>query len=347
MAVTKNQIDRLYILDEIFRRWEGKWYTQDDLLDLLNDTLQARGISQVSKRTFQDDIKYMMSETCQAPIEQSYQSRKRVYRYTDPHFSLRSQQLSPLEKKTISEALSLLGSFEGRPDLEWLDNLGPLLQHNQDVTQAPKILGFQENPDLKNRDLVTDLYKHILAKTPLHIVYRPFHGDIDIHFHVSPQYLKQYNNRWFLLTKDPRYDTLSILSIDRIEQITQTQEISYETVDRDFEDYFYDIIGVSHTPDTPYQRIVLWVSDNTTPYIETKPLHPSQKPVKGDALADLQAAYPTLKGGSYIAIKVIPNYELYTQLLSYGADIRLISPDSIVEKMQSHINDLQQRYNNK
>jgi len=345
MAVTKNQIDRLYMLDEIFQRWEGKWYTQDELLDLLNNALQTRGISQVSKRTLQEDIKYMMSETCQAPIEQSFFNRKRCYRYTDPHFSLRSQQLSPLEKQTISEALSLLGSFEGRPDLEWLDNLGPLLTHNQDVTQARKILSFQENPDLKNRNLVSDLYKHILANTPLHIVYHPFHGDRDIHFRVSPQYLKQYNNRWFLLTKDPRFDNLSILSIDRIVSIEQTTQIDYEIVDRDFDDYFYDIIGISYTPGTPCQCITMWVSHNTTPYIETKPLHPTQKPVRGDALAALQAAHPSMPNGSYITIKVIPNYELYTQLLSYGAELCVISPANIVDKMREHINNVQQRYN--
>jgi predicted DNA-binding transcriptional regulator YafY len=68
------------------------------------------------------------------------------------------------------------------------------------------------------------------------------------------------------------------------------------------------------------------------PYIQTKPLHPTQRMKK-------------MENGNYeIRIQVIPNHDLISLLLSYGQDIVVISPSSLKYKLQSIIEKMSANY---
>jgi len=45
------------------------------------------------------------------------------------------------------------------------------------------------------------------------------------------------------------------------------------------EDYFFDIIGVTRYDDVPLERIQLYCPPMAARYIETKPLHPTQRTI--------------------------------------------------------------------
>lgn len=64
------------------------------------------------------------------------------------------------------------------------------------------------------------------------------------------------------------------------------------------------------------------------PYIETKPIHMSQKRLKAD--------------GDYFitSIQVIPNYELYTLLLSLGPDVEVIEPEGVRLEMGRMVEEM-------
>jgi predicted DNA-binding transcriptional regulator YafY len=73
--------------------------------------------------------------------------------------------------------------------------------------------------------------------------------------------------------------------------------------------------------------IELQFSTNQAPYVLAKPLHGSQKKKSYD------------KTGLIITIEVIPNYELKSQLLSFGKELKVISPSwfrSELRKMAYH-----------
>jgi predicted DNA-binding transcriptional regulator YafY len=67
------------------------------------------------------------------------------------------------------------------------------------------------------------------------------------------------------------------------------------------------------------------------PYIKTKPLHPSQ-------------SYQFENDINRITIKVIPNYELESLLLSYGENLQVLEPISFVEKMRIRIEKMKNNY---
>lgn len=58
---------------------------------------------------------------------------------------------------------------------------------------------------------------------------------------------------------------------------------------------FEEIIGVTYNEDNPLQNIIIWVSENSKDYVITKPIHGSQRTIKGERDSQLRDVYPHLK----------------------------------------------------
>ena len=93
------------------------------------------------------------------------------------------------------------------------------------------------------------------------------------------------------------------LALDRIESLSETAH-KFKSSETDWEEYFFDLVGVTRPESGNLQGIVLKFSPEVAPYVITKPIHPSQKH-KND---------PT---GLEVKIKVIPNFELERLILSF------------------------------
>jgi predicted DNA-binding transcriptional regulator YafY len=98
-----------------------------------------------------------------------------------------------------------------------------------------------------------------------------------------------------------------------------------------FEEYFEDIIGVSIEKE-PVQTVVLKVEKSLLPYIQTKPLHESQ------------FIKPFDENFGLVVIKVIPNYELESLILSFGERVEVLEPEVLREKLKDRINKLSDIY---
>ena len=129
--------------------------------------------------------------------------------------------------------------------------------------------------------------------------------------------------------KSPNFETLTNLALDRIISIKETDK-KFEETDINFEEYFEDVVGVT-IPEVPIETIKIKISESLVPYIKTKPLHPSQ-------------SYQFENEIHRITIKVIPNYELESLLLSYGENLQVLEPLSFVEKMQIRIEKMKNNY---
>jgi predicted DNA-binding transcriptional regulator YafY len=90
----------------------------------------------------------------------------------------------------------------------------------------------------------------------------------------------------------------------------------------DFSEYFEDIIGINRGKDNQHEKNTLWFAPGKAPYIQTKPIHGSQKVKKND------------KDGLVITIEVIVNYELKSLLLSFGNEVKVLSPESLDRQLK-------------
>ncbi|MQP53298.1 MULTISPECIES: YafY family protein [unclassified Flavobacterium] len=329
MITTKHQLIRYNRLDRCFQNF-GREYTIDDLLELVNEAIieydpKSEGIQ---IRTLRKDISFMKSESgYNAPIEAIKGSNgSYFYRYTNKNFSINKSPLNDTEAEQLKNAVSILTRFEGSPEFEWVNQLGPLLNDKFGLkNQDKKVMSLESNIDYKGYDYITLLFNAIINKTVLKINYEPFGKEpYDIIFH--PYFLKQYNNRWFVFgynefNQNPHWN----LALDRINGNIETIKEKYRNDDTDWQDFFDDIIGVSKNIDSKMEEVKLVFNKEQAPYIETKPLHWSQK---NKYLDD---------GSLEIRIKVMLNYELEMRILSFGEKVKVLAPEVLATKIKERI----------
>ena len=80
-------------------------------------------------------------------------------------------------------------------------------------------------------------------------------------------------------------------------------------------------------------EIILAIKDSYTGYVDTKPLHGSQKKFPNEKQKELHDKYGAFEGYTFYSINVKPNRELYNIIYRNGENIILISPTRIREKM--------------
>ncbi|WP_288955345.1 WYL domain-containing protein [uncultured Polaribacter sp.] len=335
MPINKHQIIRYQALDKCFRN-NGKRYFIEDLIGACNDAIYnfSGNSDGVQKRQIYDDIAFMLSEDgYAAPIEKNKVGRKVYYFYTDINFTINNQPLTESEALELKETLVTLNRFKGLPQFEWIESMTTRLEASfQFGIDANQIIEFDQNEFLKGKEHIKDLYHSITNKTPLTISYKSFSANTEVEIELHPYYLKQYNNRWFVFGKNPKYDNITNLALDRISKI-ELLEANFINTDIDFQEYFEDIIGVTFSNEFQSEAIIVRVDIGLWPYIETKPLHGSQKVVnKTDEFVDIK-------------LELIPNYEFESLILQYGEKIVVLEPKHLKEKIQDRIKQLIKKYN--
>jgi len=336
MPANKHATIRYRIIDACLRNRARKW-TWKDILEEVNKALDKEGITPIGKTTFFEDLKDIEYRVYHAEIEKYYGHNKKIvyYQYTDPEYSINKQPLTENEAIQIRSAIQIISRFRGMPQFEWVNELVPVLETRLNLTPSGHdIISFQQNEDYQGKEHIGSLFNAILYKRALKITYQDFKSDFpyDIEFH--PYHLKQYNSRWFLFGHNPSFKlSIQNLALDRITSIEEipNQYINHEV---NWEEYFADIVGVTKTDEPPVEIKILILDKGQAMYIKTKPLHPTQKPVRKTDL------------GYETSINVAPNMELFKLLLSFGPRIKILSPNDLVKRFESTIKEYVTLYHN-
>lgn len=315
MPINKNAYIRYNILDKCFRNI-GNMYFIEDLVETLNEALKDIDPNlSVTKRQVYEDIKFMESEEgFGAEICRIRYGKRVYYRYKNSKFSINNKPLTQEEINSIRSSIEVLSRFEGLPQLEWFYDVLPLLQNKLSVNleQRP-VVSFDFNKDLKGLSYFKVLFESIINKNVLRVKYKSFVEPFENEFNFHPYHLKEYNNRWYVLgyNEQNKKDSWN-LALDRIQQVEVTG-LPYRESDIDWEDYFYDIIGVTWPEGQDPVEVVLSFTTQRAPYVISKPLHPSQKHREKD-------------GRLEVRIHVIPNNELMSTILSFCPDVEILEP---------------------
>src|SRR5690606_4327222 len=160
----------------------------------------------------------------------------------------------------LRSALTVLSRFEGLPQFEWVQELIPKIEQSFKLKENGQgAIGFEQNVDLKGMNYFGELFNAIIFRKVLKIKYKPFTSDRGLDHVIHPYYLKQYNNRWFLFGKNPQYEEITNLPLDRIEgEIEYLSRPFMANTDYNFNEYFEDIIGVTKPPGKMPAIVKLW-----------------------------------------------------------------------------------------
>lgn len=327
MATNKNAVLRYNTLDKCFSNFQRRFYFED-LIDAVNEALwnfdpELEGIK---TRQLRDDIRFMKGEDgYNAPIEAIRDGKKAYYRYEEAGFSINNRPLNHTEAEQLKRAISVLQRVGGAPEFEWVNEIGPMLTTQFGLSETKKkVMSFESNIDYSGYDKILPLFNAIENNRVLKVAYHPFGKDsFELVFH--PYYLKQYNNRWFVFGLNEKIGISTWnLALDRIESIEETAK-AYISTDIDWEDHFYDIVGVTKPEGRGIEEVQLLFSAEQANYINTKPIHASQKSKFLDS------------GEVHVKIKVIPNYELEMLLLTFGEKVKVVAPEVLKCRMKERL----------
>lgn len=324
MATNKNALIRYQALDKCFSNYRKCFYI-DDLIEACNSALSEYNgnTSGVQRRQIFDDINFMKDPLgYNAPIESIKDGKRVYYRYSDKDYSINKQPLNSTEAQALSDTIAMLGRFKGLPNFEWMDEVTSKLETSFELNNtSTNIVGFDQNIDLIGLKFFSPLFNAILSKTAIKVKYAPFNKE-PMEIVLSPYYLKQYNNRWFLFGKSQKYENITNIALDRITHVKVVKEMFEENNLVDFNDYFEDIVGVTHPKSGKEQKIVLKVEEDYVGYFLSKPIHGSLKK----------------RANNIFELTLIPNYELETFLFSHADKIKVIEPNELRQAILNRIN---------
>jgi len=241
-------------------------------------------------------------------------------------FSINKQPLNETEENQLKEALLTLSRFKGMPQFEWIEEIITRLDSGLGLSKNnQQIIEFEKNDFLKGLEHITTFYNAILYKKVIEVRYKSFKQENCQSIIFHPYYIKQFKNRWFVFGLNEEFGQLTNLALDRIISIIENKKAYIPNTAIDFVEYFEDVIGVTVDKEANLEKVQLKINKDLYPYIQTKPLHGSQK-IKEKTETHV-----------LIELEVIPNYELESLLLSFGEGITVLSPQTIQERIKNRL----------
>ena len=338
MPTNKNALIRYKYLDRLLSD-HHHYYDIHDLTEKVNEMLEEECFSEVTQRCIEKDL-VDLEGLFSAPIERGSKNGKRYITYSKYSFSIFTKEMSDQEANLLTEVLNTIGQFDGLDNFKWLDDF----KIGLGLEERRQIISFSNNPYLQNSNLLGTLFDNISNKVVIRLSYHTFSDETIRRIDFHPYLLKQYNDRWFLLGAADSDQKILTFALDRIDKVESLPEKKYVECPENIFERFENIVGVTLYEDRQIEHLVFWVSDISKNYIATKPIHGSQKQIKGYKEQSLRKQYPFLSEGSFFSIDCIRNYELIREMFSYGKELIILSNGDIQEEIIYRVNELVQRY---
>lgn len=319
MPLTKHQILRYRIIDrELLKR---KYVKSKDIQAVLLHEFDL----QVCQKTIQNDINAMQYDSQLgyfAPIE--YNQREKAYYYADPDYSILKFRL---KKEEINSLGFILNVFKVYSRYGILKNLVSAIEKIESTIQVEQGLKssassvwerVQIEPispmSKKTAQLIPQIIQAIEQKKRIRFEYKKFRDVQSTLRTCIPAWLKEYQHFWYMVGMDAS-GKLKTFALDRVLKLEILEE--YGKVDNiDLDNYYHHCMGIT-AHDLKPEKILLAFDVNQGKYIKAVPIHHTQE-IVSDGNDELR-----------VKIHVIPSFELYAKLLSYGSAVEVISPECI------------------
>lgn len=154
----------------------------------------------------------------------------------------------------------------------------------------------------------------ILKKLPVEFSYSKFSDNSDSVRIVHPLALKEAIGRWYLAAVDTRDGVLKTFGLDRISMPELHKRSFPDKYDADIEGMFRDSFGVMNLTDSGAERVVLSFSEKAGKFVESYPLHHSQK------------SEGVQKGKAVFSFNLVIAYDFKREIMSYGEEVTVVEP---------------------
>lgn len=277
-------------------------------------------------------------------IEDNGQSKGKAYRYIGKNEDPLGEERKAVVQKSLEDYVMFCKASAGIMPASWFssffENTQLLLDTNREAKNGESRISSGLEQNLTNIDLLPVFYKAICNKQVLQFSYQRF-GQEPFVLTFHPQYLKEYNGRWFVFGEADREPFKAYnVPLDRIvSEIKEVGDIEYIPAPKGFyQEFFKNIIGVTHEKEAKVKEVIIRTkTEYQHGLLLTKPLHHSQK--------------ETLPFGEHhgqwygeVRLTIEPNRELRGRILLYGESLEVISPQSLREQIKEIIRQQMLQY---
>jgi predicted DNA-binding transcriptional regulator YafY len=322
MPKNKDALSRYRWIDERLRNKRLKKPSLDDLIEYVSKKMDAN----ISVRTIQKDIQDMRHDpelNYHAPI--LYDRSSGTYRYEDDGYSISSIPIDEADLQGLEIAISILEQFRSLPVIEQFEDailkIAASLKQNREVMEHKGLIKFARAAQYKGAAHIPFLVDAIKNREVIRIAYQSFDRNEPKEHWVEPYHVREYQSRFYLIGKSQKAKggTLLTFSLDRIVDIWPTDK-NFDEKNFDDASYYQHAIGITVPTEAP-EKVVLSFTPLQGKYIKSQPLHPSQT-VEADNDKECR-----------VSLNLVINHELNMVLLSYGANVKVLQPKSLADKM--------------
>ena len=326
MPHIKNALIRYRIIDKCIRNQYKPFPSKRDLREACEESLfGSTGGAHICDSTIEKDM-YAMKMEHDAPIK--YSKLEKGYFYEDKDFTLNDIPLTDNDMEAISFAAHTLMQFK---DVDLFRQFGSAIDKIVDhlaVSQdqdSQQFVQFEATIADGGNEYLTSILEAIKLKRLIQFEYASFvTGELKLR-KVTPLLLKQYRNRWYLISFDDSKNDYITYALDRIEGLEILKETVSQTIDFDPDNYFKHAVGITSGNTAPTD-VRLKVSLVAAKYLDSLPIHASQKVVEMN------------QDHFIFCLKVNISEELIREIMSYGGDIAVIEPLELKEEVQRRAN---------
>ena len=150
---------------------------------------------------------------------------------------------------------------------------------------------------------------------------------------LIPYFLRTWEQRWYLAAEpDNHHHGISVFALERMDNISLTEEKMLPTNQVTVEEYFDGCFGINHSDDQKPEIIRIKVYGAQVEYVRALPIHESQKEVE------------TTSDWSIFEYRLVPCYNFYQQLLWHREKLEVIEPLTVREELKIALQRMLERY---
>lgn len=321
MPHIKNALIRYRIIDKCLRNKYKPYPSKQDLREACEESLfgSVDG-AHICDSTIEKDM-FSMKMEHDAPIK--YSRANDGYYYQNPDFSINDIPLTEDDLGAIAFAAKTLMQFR---DVDLFKQFGSAIDKivgRVEVTQdgGEQFIQFEQSLSDTGSEFLSPILEAIKQSLWVSFDYTSFISGQTKARKVIPLLLKEYRNRWYLISFDESKKDFITYALDRMTEL----EISTETAEKPTnfkpENYFKYAVGITSGNEDP-SEIRFSASPIAAKYIASQPFHSSQILEK------------ETKKLSEFSLKVNVSEELIRSLLSYGGEIKIINPPKLVNEIK-------------
>lgn len=149
---------------------------------------------------------------------------------------------------------------------------------------------------------------------------------------VEPYALKEFRNRWYVLANDLKDNKVKSFALDRLSDLDITKKRFQFPDDFDVNRHYKYCFGIISPNGHKPEEIELSFDPFQGKYIKTLPLHESQQILIDD------------EDELRIKLTLFITHDFFMELLSYGENLRVIKPESLINDLKSTFKNVLKLY---